>query len=64
MRQALGQAVFWGMLGVTFFGIFLTPVFFYTIRRRYQAPTPATQEKPAPPDLNGTAWLASDPVRD
>jgi len=33
MRQALGVAVFSGMLGVTFFGIFLTPVFFYTLRR-------------------------------
>jgi hydrophobe/amphiphile efflux-1 (HAE1) family protein len=34
MRQALGLAVFGGMLGVTLFGIFLTPVFFYVIRRR------------------------------
>jgi multidrug efflux pump len=33
MRQALGVAVFSGMLGVTFFGICLTPVFFYTLRR-------------------------------
>ncbi len=33
MRQALGLAVFSGMLGVTFFGIFLTPVFFYVLRR-------------------------------
>ena len=32
MRQALGTAVFSGMLGVTFFGIFLTPVFYYVIR--------------------------------
>jgi multidrug efflux pump subunit AcrB len=32
MRQALGVAVFSGMLGVTFFGIFLTPVFFCVIR--------------------------------
>jgi multidrug efflux pump len=31
MRQALGTAVFSGMLGVTLFGIFLTPVFFYVI---------------------------------
>ena len=31
MRQALGIAVFFGMLGVTFLGIFYTPVFFYTI---------------------------------
>src|SRR5207248_1892839 len=33
MRQALGTVVFYGMLGVTFFGLFLTPVFFYVIRR-------------------------------
>jgi len=32
MRQALGTAVFSGMLGVTFFGIFLTPVFYVVIR--------------------------------
>jgi hydrophobe/amphiphile efflux-1 (HAE1) family protein len=32
MRHALGYAVFFGMLGVTFFGLFLTPVFYYTIR--------------------------------
>ncbi len=31
MRQALGTAVFSGMLGVTLFGIFLTPVFFFVI---------------------------------
>jgi multidrug efflux pump subunit AcrB len=29
----LGTAVFSGMLGVTFFGIFLTPVFYNVIRR-------------------------------
>ena len=32
MRRALGTAVFSGMLGVTFFGIFLTPVFYNVIR--------------------------------
>ncbi len=31
MRRTLGVAVFSGMLGVTLFGIFLTPVFFYVI---------------------------------
>jgi hydrophobe/amphiphile efflux-1 (HAE1) family protein len=31
MRQAIGIAVFSGMLGVTSFGLFLTPVFFVTI---------------------------------
>jgi multidrug efflux pump len=33
MRQAIGIAVFWGMLGVTFFGLILTPVFYVTVRR-------------------------------
>jgi hydrophobic/amphiphilic exporter-1 (mainly G- bacteria), HAE1 family len=33
MRQALGTAVFAGMLGVTLFGLFLTPVFFVMLRR-------------------------------
>jgi multidrug efflux pump len=31
MRQTLGMAVFSGMIGVTLFGIILTPVFFYII---------------------------------
>jgi multidrug efflux pump len=31
MRRTLGTAVFSGMLGVTLFGIFLTPVFFFTV---------------------------------
>ena len=33
MRRALGTAVFSGMLGVTLFGIFLTPVFFLVVDR-------------------------------
>jgi multidrug efflux pump len=33
MDQALGTAVFAGMIGVTFFGIFLTPVFFSVIMK-------------------------------
>jgi multidrug efflux pump len=32
MRRALGTAVFGGMLGVTLFGIFLTPVFYFVIQ--------------------------------
>jgi HAE1 family hydrophobic/amphiphilic exporter-1 len=34
MRRALGTAVFSGMLGVTLFGIFLTPVFYMLLRGR------------------------------
>jgi len=33
MRQTLGMAVFSGMLGVTVFGVFLTPVFYYVLQR-------------------------------
>jgi multidrug efflux pump subunit AcrB len=33
MRQALGIAVFFGMLGVTFFGLIFTPVFYVITRR-------------------------------
>jgi multidrug efflux pump len=32
MRRTLGMAVFAGMIGVTLFGIYLTPVFYYVIR--------------------------------
>ena len=32
MRQAIGIAVFWGMVGVTFFGLIMTPVFYVIVR--------------------------------
>jgi hypothetical protein len=35
----MGIAVFSGMLGVTFFGLALTPVFYWTIRRAVVAAT-------------------------
>jgi multidrug efflux pump len=49
MRQALGTAVFSGMLGVTFFGLLFTPVFYVVImgfverRERKQPSTAAPQ---------------------
>jgi hydrophobe/amphiphile efflux-1 (HAE1) family protein len=46
MRQAIGIAVFSGMLGVTFFGLFLTPVFFVTLGRFL---TPHSSARPALP---------------
>ncbi len=46
MRRALGVAVFAGMLGVTLFGIFLTPVFFYVLAR-------FRKERPAAPTETG-----------
>ena len=44
MRQALGTAVFSGMIGVTFFGIFLTPVFFSVIMKFF-GPRPSSPQK-------------------
>ncbi len=40
-RQALGTVVFFGMLGVTVFGLLLTPVFYVLIR--------GTKARAAPP---------------
>jgi multidrug efflux pump len=44
MRHAMGVAVFAGMLGVTFFGLFLTPVFYVLLRtlaKRFDKPATA-----------------------
>jgi HAE1 family hydrophobic/amphiphilic exporter-1 len=53
MRQALGTAVFAGMLGVTVVGLFLTPVFYVTLRRlfphRPAAAEPAHDTAPREP---------------
>lgn len=40
MRRTLGQTVFCGMVGVTGFGIFLTPVFYYSILYFAKPPVP------------------------
>jgi multidrug efflux pump subunit AcrB len=32
MRQAVGVAVFFGMLGVTLFGLLFTPIFYMVVR--------------------------------
>ncbi|CAA2140527.1 efflux RND transporter permease subunit [Hyphomicrobium sp. ghe19] len=53
LRQALGTAVFAGMLGVTFFGLIFTPVFYVVCRwlsdlgRRSRAPSHETPLHPA-----------------
>ncbi|HJQ57042.1 MAG TPA: multidrug efflux RND transporter permease subunit [Vineibacter sp.] len=57
MRQSLGTAVFFGMLGVTLFGLVFTPVFYVVVRglfprrpRRPAAPTaPPDDVVPEPP---------------
>src|SRR5207245_702823 len=50
MHQALGTSVFSGMLGVTFFGLVLTPVFYVVIRwfieRKPSKPEPRHEKQP------------------
>jgi multidrug efflux pump subunit AcrB len=52
LRQALGTAVFFGMLGVTLFGLLFTPVFyvlvrwFGTLRMAGEEPVRADQRDP------------------
>jgi multidrug efflux pump len=55
MRIAMGVAVFAGMLGVTVFGLLLTPVFYWVVRRL----THAVQSRRAQPQESeaGTALL-------
>src|SRR6266849_333797 len=58
MRQAMGIAVFSGMIGVTLFGLFLTPVFYTVLMKlgwkhaaapalKTQGDLPATRAEPA-----------------
>jgi HAE1 family hydrophobic/amphiphilic exporter-1 len=52
MRIALGTGVFWGMIGVTLFGLIFTPVFYVVIRgfseRRRHSRAPAHGDAPSP----------------
>jgi multidrug efflux pump len=51
MRSTLGIAVFSGMLGVTLFGIFLTPVFYYLVVRLVGTKTAAGSEQRIGPGI-------------
>jgi hydrophobe/amphiphile efflux-1 (HAE1) family protein len=57
MRQSLGTAVFSGMLGVTIFGLFLTPVFYVVLRGRRRKPV--AQAEPAPPSEEAATETSS-----
>src|SRR5262245_13949236 len=59
MRHAMGVAVFAGMIGVTLFGIFLTPVF-YVLLRRLTGNRPLKMHGEVPHDF-GAASLAHLP---
>ncbi|MCT6698667.1 efflux RND transporter permease subunit [Rheinheimera sp. 4Y26] len=45
MRQAMGVAVFAGMIGVTIFGLILTPLFYYVLAKRAGRTTAATAQE-------------------
>jgi hypothetical protein len=53
MRRAMGVAVFAGMIGVTFFGLMLTPVFFVVISNVVERFFPRRQ-----PDAKNSASVA------
>lgn len=64
MRQAMGVAVFSGMIGVTFFGIFLTPVFYVMLRtlsgkplRHTGGPAALGEDLPHPAHAHAEAGL-------
>src|SRR5262249_29630456 len=63
MRRTLGTAVFSGMLGVTLFGIFLTPVFFFTIDWLGATPVFASKAMSLPGRLSINV-LSMRPVRE
>lgn len=54
MRQAMGVAVLAGMLGVTLFGLVLTPIFYILIRKlELRRAAPAPEPEPLPPGATG-----------
>jgi len=62
MRQSLGTAVFSGMLGVTFFGLIFTPVF-YVLMRGVAARLPGKPKKePGVPATGGLPPHDADPA--
>jgi multidrug efflux pump len=60
MRRSLGTAVLSGMIGVTFFGIFLTPVFYYVITWFMDRKTPVSPP-PLVPSPDGGDRAAAAP---
>ncbi len=48
MRQSLGTAVFFGMIGVTLFGLIFTPIFYVVVRKFAGAAKEQPQPRPTP----------------
>jgi HAE1 family hydrophobic/amphiphilic exporter-1 len=62
MRQSLGTAVFSGMLGVTFVGLFLTPVFYVALRRLFPVKRPVEELPAEAGERPSEGPAAGDPV--
>ena len=58
MRQSLGTAVCFGMIGVTAFGLVFTPVFYVVVRALFGRP----RRLPRPPAADSDAPPASEPA--
>ncbi|HWY31344.1 MAG TPA: multidrug efflux RND transporter permease subunit [Candidatus Acidoferrum sp.] len=58
MRQAMGTAVFSGMIGVTLFGLFLTPVFYVSLMKLGSSKHPAIETKGHLPGAAGAVTVA------
>ncbi|ALM85760.1 efflux RND transporter permease subunit [Bordetella sp. N] len=62
MRHAMGVAVFFGMLGVTLFGLFLTPVFYVVLRMLNPRPLHSASKHEAPATAHGDEGAAKPGV--
>ena len=61
MRRTLGTAVFYGMVGVTLFGIFLTPIFYYVIQRLVERAVAVRTAAPDPVTATTSITVAGPP---
>jgi Cu/Ag efflux pump CusA len=62
MRRSVGTAMLWGAFGVTLFGLFLTPVFFYVIRGFFRGRAPVREPAAVAADGSSRARGVAMPV--
>ena len=58
MRQAVGVAVFFGMLGVTLFGLIFTPIFYVIVRNLADGKKARSRRRP---ECSGSILIAVIP---
>ncbi len=59
LRQATGVVVFFGMIGVTLFGLNFTPVFYYSLRRLFSGPLHNAHDREEQDEAEHVAELAA-----